>query len=41
LEHVVVGLENAPAAFIVLLRGTHLGKVVVRVVDALDKAAFA
>jgi NADPH-dependent curcumin reductase CurA len=41
LEHVVVGMENAPAAFIDLLRGTHLGKVVVRVADALDKAAFA
>lgn len=30
-EHVVEGLENAPAALAALLRGEHLGKVVVRV----------
>lgn len=30
-EHVVEGLENAPAAFIGLLRGDNFGKVVVRV----------
>ncbi|MFL6551546.1 MAG: zinc-binding dehydrogenase, partial [Povalibacter sp.] len=30
-EHMVDGLENAPAAFIGLLRGEHIGKVVVRV----------
>jgi NADPH-dependent curcumin reductase CurA len=31
VEHVVEGLENAPEAFIGLLQGRHLGKVVVRV----------
>lgn len=32
-EDVVVGLENAPAAFIGLLEGKNFGKVVVRVAD--------
>lgn len=30
-EHVVQGLENAPAAFIDLLQGRNFGKVVVQV----------
>ncbi len=30
-EHLVDGLENAPAAFIDLLQGRHVGKVVVRI----------
>jgi NADPH-dependent curcumin reductase CurA len=32
-EHVVDGLENAPAAFIGLLEGRNFGKLVVRVSD--------
>ena len=33
-EHVVEGLENAPAAFIGLLEGRNFGKLVVRLADA-------
>lgn len=33
-EHVVAGLENAPAAFIGMLRGENFGKTIVRVSDA-------
>ena len=33
-EHVVAGLENAPAAFIGMLRGENLGKTIVQVSDA-------
>jgi NADPH-dependent curcumin reductase CurA len=32
-EDLVVGLENAPAAFIGLLQGRNFGKLVVRVAD--------
>ncbi len=32
-EHVVDGLENAPEAFIELLRGHNFGKLVVRVAE--------
>ena len=33
-EHVVAGLENAPAAFIGMLRGENLGKTIVQAADA-------
>jgi NADPH-dependent curcumin reductase len=32
-EHVVRGLENAPAAFIGMLKGDNLGKALVQVAD--------
>jgi NADPH-dependent curcumin reductase CurA len=39
-EHVVEGLENAPAAFIDMLIGRNFGKVVVRVAAPLEKKCF-
>jgi NADPH-dependent curcumin reductase CurA len=39
-EHMLDGLENAPAAFIGLLQGHNFGKVIIRVADAEGTGAW-